>query len=58
MESEIILNKDVKVSVDTSPKKDQRIGGERSFKNYIELKLDNTEGKETSSIEASDFYLM
>ncbi|XP_057784089.1 RHOMBOID-like protein 9, chloroplastic [Salvia miltiorrhiza] len=58
VESEIIFNKDTRASVDTSAKKDLGIGGERSFKNYIELKLDNTESKEQSSIDAPDFYLI
>lgn len=59
MESETIFNKDTKESVDTSVGKDLGMVGEMSFKNYKGLTLANTEGKEqSSSIDASDFYLM
>lgn len=57
-ESQINVNNDIKTSVDTSAKKEQGLGGERSLKNYIELKPDNAEGNETSSNEVSDLYLI
>lgn len=57
-EPQFSVNIDIKASVDTSTKKDHGTGGEKWLKNYIELKRDNAEGKETSSNEASDLYLM
>lgn len=57
-EPQFSVDIDIKASVDTSTKKDHGIGGEKSLKNYIELKPDNAESKETSSNEASDLYLM
>lgn len=57
MESQSEDYKDIKPSVVTSTKKDRGIV-ERSLKKFIELQSENTEGKETSSDETSDFYLM
>lgn len=57
-EPQFSVNIDIKASVDTSTKKDHGTGGEKWLKNYIELKRDNAEGKETSSNEASDLYLI
>ncbi|KAL1569796.1 RHOMBOID-like protein 9, chloroplastic isoform X1 [Salvia divinorum] len=58
VESEIIFNKDTKASVDTSAGKDHGMVGEMSFKNDKGLTLANTESKEQSSIDTSDFYLI
>ncbi|KAH6755952.1 hypothetical protein C2S53_007078 [Perilla frutescens var. hirtella] len=59
-ESQINVTKDIKISVNSLAKKDRGLGGERSLKNYVELKPDNAEGKGTSSNEASesDLYLI
>lgn len=58
VESENYMDKDILASISTSGTKDQGSVRERSLKNYMELKPANSEGKEISDDEASDFYLM
>ncbi|KAL8472556.1 hypothetical protein ACS0TY_029672 [Phlomoides rotata] len=58
VQSENYIDKDIRASISNSGWKDQGSGRERSFKTYMELKIENSEGKEISNDEASDFYLI
>ncbi|PIN01999.1 Rhomboid protease [Handroanthus impetiginosus] len=57
-DSENYVNRDLWPSVNTSAKMDHRNEKKGSLKNYMELKTEDTNGKQKSADEASDFYLI